>query len=282
MNLWMWIAVLVAVVVAVAAGAWTAFFLWRTRPWAGPRTRYPVVLVHGVLGFDEIRIGGVKHKYFKGIVEHLEELGVKVYRPKLPPVSSVTERAHALVDAVRNLPGKQFNLIAHSMGGLDARYAIAKLGLKRRVASLVTIGTPHRGTPLANLGSALLGENFGLGRLLESAGLDIAAVRDMTTSNMERFNAETGDADGVFYASVAGSVAREDREQVHPLLKPGHAWLNRSEGANDGLVPANSQKWGTLLAEIEADHWAQIGWGSHFAAPPLYEKVLNDLRRRGF
>ena len=50
---------------------------------------------------------------------------------------------------------RKVNIIAHSMGGLDARYAIAKLGLADRVASLVTIGTPHLGTPLANLGARL-------------------------------------------------------------------------------------------------------------------------------
>lgn len=46
----------------------------------------------------------------------------------------------------------RLNIIAHSMGGLDARYyAISWLGLAERVASLTTIGIPHLGTPLADL-----------------------------------------------------------------------------------------------------------------------------------
>ena len=37
------------------------------------------------------------------------------------------------------------NIIAHSKGGLDARYAISKLGMAPYVASLTTMNTPHRG-----------------------------------------------------------------------------------------------------------------------------------------
>jgi len=43
-----------------------------------------------------------------------------------------------------------FALVAHSMGGLDARHLIARLDPDRRVKSLVTVGTPHLGTPLAS------------------------------------------------------------------------------------------------------------------------------------
>ena len=43
-------------------------------------------------------------------------------------------------------------------------------------------------------------------------------------------------------------------------LAPTHAYLRRIAGANDGLVPISSQYWGETLAEIEADHFAQVGW----------------------
>ena len=41
------------------------------------------------------------------------------------------------------------HLIAHSMGGLDARHMIVREGMAERVASLTTVGTPHNGTPVA-------------------------------------------------------------------------------------------------------------------------------------
>jgi len=52
------------------------------------------------------------------------------------------------------------HLVGHSMGGLIAREYIQHLGGAAHVRSLVTLGTPHRGTPMAALGVAVLG--FGL------------------------------------------------------------------------------------------------------------------------
>lgn len=43
------------------------------------------------------------------------------------------------------------------------------------------------------------------------------------------------------------------------------------------LVPRSSQIWGELLAEVEADHWAQVGWSSHFDAAALYGELLQEL-----
>ena len=43
------------------------------------------------------------------------------------------------------------------MAGLDARYMISKLGMADKVATLVTIGTPHRGSYFADWGVKVLG-----------------------------------------------------------------------------------------------------------------------------
>jgi triacylglycerol lipase len=164
------------------------------------------------------------------------------------------------------------------MGGLDARLAIARLGLDRRVASLVTVGTPHRGTPLADLSGGLA--RLGLDRALAAAGASIDAFQDLTTASMARFNEEVPDARGVAYASIVGLVRRKRR--TSPLLVPSQLWLQRSVGDNDGVVPADSQRWGQVLAEIEADHWAQIGWSRHFDAAGFYRELLRELRALGF
>jgi triacylglycerol lipase len=113
--------------------------------------RYPVVLVHGICGFEEVRLFGWRRSYFAKVGEHLRMLGVTVHHARLPPLAAVPERAARLADFIRAIPAERVNVIAHSMGGLDARYAIAKLGAAERIASLVTIGTPHHGTPLADL-----------------------------------------------------------------------------------------------------------------------------------
>src|SRR5262245_66403718 len=83
-------------------------------------------------------------------------MGVEVHRPSVPPLASVAARAEQLAAAVRALPAEKVNLIAHSLGGLEARYAISRLGLADRLLSLTTIGTPHRGAPQADLRLNLL------------------------------------------------------------------------------------------------------------------------------
>jgi triacylglycerol lipase len=80
----------------------------------------------------------------------LETLGHRVYVVRLPPMAGIARRAEAFAEQIQKIPGDRVNVIAHSMGGLDARYAISRLGLDARVASLTTIGTPHRGTPIAD------------------------------------------------------------------------------------------------------------------------------------
>ena len=51
---------------------------------------------------------------------------------------------------------------------------------------------------------------------------------------------------------------------------------------SDGIVPATSQRWGQVLREVEADHWAQVGWSLRFDAVALYEEILRELAVLGF
>jgi triacylglycerol lipase len=234
-----------------------------------------VVLAHGFMGFDEIGVGDRKQLYFRGVGPHLEKLGAQIYSPRVPPASTVEVRAQRLADLIRALPEPRVNIVAHSMGGLDARYAISQLGLADRVASLTTIGTPHLGTPLANAGNALFGA---ISRMLRRF-FDVVAFGDLTREGMLRFNAQVPDAKSVAYASVVG---RSGRLRTNPLLWPSHMYLAQRSGANDGVVPADSQRWGDVMRVVDADHWAQIGWTPGFDAPAMYEELLRELRGRGF
>jgi triacylglycerol lipase len=241
-----------------------------------PRLRHPVVLAHGMLGFDEIAVAGRRHRYFRKITDGLRTLGTQFHTPRVPATAPVAERAEQLRALVNQLPDERVNVIAHSMGGLDARYAISKLGLADRVASLVTIGTPHFGTPLADVGAGLVPGTVSraLARLV-----DVRALHDLTTDALDRFNRDVPDAPGVAYCSV---VARSTLAKTNPLLWPSHTFLTARAGANDGLVPAASQGWGKVMREIEADHWAQIGWSLNFDAVALYADILRELAAFGF
>jgi triacylglycerol lipase len=238
----------------------------------------PVVLVHGLFGFDRIGVPGARFDYFRGIAKHLGEIGCHAHAVRLPAAASVPARARELVAAIEALPHERIDLIAHSLGGLDARYALTHLGLARRVRSLVTVGTPHHGTPIADL--ALKGPLDWARRVVRVLGVPLEALEWLGTDALAAFNAQVLDVPGVRYACVVGGMHRED-SAVPLALAPLHAYLRRVAGPNDGLVPIASQYWGETLAEIEADHFAQIGWRvavrGTFDASALYAFVVARL-----
>src|SRR3954463_15250142 len=113
----------------------------------------PIVLHHGLLGFGDIGVGPVKIKYFRGIDRALRERGHDVIVTRVHPTGSIELRARQLKEHVhRNLKllgkeGERVIIVGHSMGGLDSRYMIQELGMADQVAALLTITTPHRGSP---------------------------------------------------------------------------------------------------------------------------------------
>lgn len=214
--------------------------------------RPAVVLAHGILGFETLGVGPVRVDYFRRVAARLSAAGLDVIVPRVPPLGGVPARAAALARAIEALPHDRVTVIAHSMGGLDARWAIAH-GAAPRIGTLVTVGTPHRGTPVADL----------LAR-----GVPGEALAWLTTRRLAQFAREAPDSPDVRYACIV--AATSDRARVHRLLRATHAYLARVAGRNDGMVPASSQAYGEILADLELDHWAQVGWsGGHDAAAML-------------
>ena len=276
-----WLTVMMAGLVGAVAWAWA---WWRraravaarvVRRRRVARPELPIVLAHGMFGFDAVEFRGRKYEYFRGVRTRLLKAGAEVHVVRLAPVGSVKARAAQLVAHVNALDAPRVNLVAHSMGGIDARYALARLGLDAKVASLTTIGAPHRGTPLADVGGAVLGPRV-------ARALRMDGVGDITTKKMAAFNRRIRDVDGVAYFSHVGALAGIVPSNLHPLLVPGFLWLRDRAGVNDGVVPSDSQAWGEVLGDVDADHWAQVGWSKRFDAPEFYAGLLRELRGRGF
>jgi triacylglycerol lipase len=223
-----------------------------------PRLRAPIVLVHGLLGFDEIRLGRwVLAAYFRGIPEALAAGGNHVRVVRLSPTAGVAERAgqlQAFLD--RHLPHDPVHLIAHSLGGLDSRYLISRLGMAHRVLTLTTLGTPHRGTAFADWGI------FRLERMLRPlfhlARVPYGAFYDLTVPRCRRFNDQTPDASGVRYFWVAG------RFRPGWLAAEWHLparILEQAEGPNDGVVSVSSATWGEACGVWDdSDHLNLVNW----------------------
>jgi len=228
-----------------------------------PALRSPIVLIHGLFGFARLSLGSwVGVDYFKQIPAALRESGNEVVQAALSPTAGVARRAEQLLDLIEGLPTREpVHLMAHSMGGLDARYAIAHLGLASRVLTLTTLGTPHRGTAFADWGVHRLQRM--LRPLLEFANVPYQAFFDLTVAHCAEFNRQTPDVPEVRYFSVAGHF--EPNWLTPEWLLPARI-LARSEGPSDGVVSVASANWGEDCAVWDGDHLNLINWKHSWTA----------------
>jgi triacylglycerol lipase len=252
-----------------------------------PQLRAPVVLVHGLLGAGEVRVGEVLvSEYFPGITQPIRGAGNRVLVPSLSPTGGVAERAVQLKQFIeRESPGEPVHLVAHSMGGLDSRYMISRLGMDQRVLTLTTLGTPHRGTAFADWGVNRL--RWLVEPVLNWFGIPGQAFHDLTTASCKQFNADVPDAQGVRYFSVAG---QHDGNWLTAEWYLSHHLVQRHEGDNDGIVSVASAQWGEALDVWEGDHLSLVNWWNPFARNrgwdrdplPRYGPLLRRLADEGF
>jgi triacylglycerol lipase len=217
--------------------------------------------------------------YFRDVAKQYPE----ALFPRVDVTAGVEARANKLAAQIESaFPNGPIDLIAHSMGGLDARFLLSHnlRGLTARVRTLSTIATPHRGSPLADLlvGPTPLGSKRLVYEIVRDAmlrlGYDAGGLASLTTGAAMTFNQTCPDAPGVSYFAYAGCGPRSY------ALRAG-AWLiekaasTADERQNDGLVSVASAQWpGNQLAEPPwaADHLAEIGYDlDHPGAKPRFD-----------
>jgi len=230
-----------------------------------------IVLAPGVLGFD--RFG--KIEYFKGVPAHLRtRLGAIVLPATTKLLGTVASRADLLAQqilAAKFDPSQPVHILAHSMGGLDARFLIAKnvrgILSKVRIASVTAIATPHFGAPLATLlneGNPLdvLPPLLGLrGDLIDDLRRNLNAVHELSETAAISFNNECPDRDGIRYREVVG-VGRDGFFHTSSPFRPFFLFVSAVAGKNDGMVPLRSATRDgtrTPVAEWPGDHADLIG-----------------------
>jgi triacylglycerol lipase len=253
---------------------------------AGLIPRHPVVFCHGLLAFTTFHLQVPdKHNYFNPLRDFLKERGHRALYPEVAPVGSVAMRAGELRSQIDAWTKEPVNIVAHSMGGLDARYMITHLGMADRVSSLTTIACPHRGTALADWFMTNFQQRVPLVRALEALGATVAGFADCCPSACAKFNETTPDMSGVKYFSYGASVPAT---RVSPMLRRAWNMLTTIEGPNDGMISVASSHWGEYLGTIHADHFAQtpdmkfLRPGEDFDSLAFFGRLLEDLARRGF
>jgi len=252
-----------------------------------PKLDGPVVLVHGLCGFDHLyAFRRPVRDYFPGIRGYLEAGGNRVIAARVSPTGGVARRAADLKRVIdREVPRGPVHVIGHSMGGLDARYMIARLGMETRVRSLTTVGTPHRGSTFADWGARHVAPWFV--PLLRALGIPHEAFADLQTDACRRFNEDVPDAPGVRYFAVAG-VCEKPWLGAEWFLP--HGIVNRAEGPNDGVVSVASAGWGEHTDVWAGDHLNLVNWPNRIARrrgvwhdrAPDYGRILRRLATAGF
>lgn len=165
------------------------------------KTRHPIVLVHGLAGFDTILVD-----YFYGVKHELAGVGaVDVYTPQLSAVNYSEVRGEQLLSYLEELQAitgaQKFNLIGHSQGGIDSRYvASVRPDL---VASVTSVGSPHFGSKTADfvkdtpLETMALAIGDAIGTFIGVLGGDpdlkqstVGAIESLNSAGASRFNAK--------------------------------------------------------------------------------------------
>jgi pimeloyl-ACP methyl ester carboxylesterase len=136
-----------------ALGAELAGFLERTvrAPWSGRR---PIVLLHGFAGWSRTLLP-LEHFLRRTLSREVIRLSLG---PGLESLDVAAARACAAIERIAAAhPGQRIDVVGHSMGGVVASRLLKIVDRGARIASVVTLGAPHRGTPLALAGLRMLG-----------------------------------------------------------------------------------------------------------------------------
>lgn len=212
------------------------------------KTKYPIMLIHGT-GFRDYK----KISYWGRIPKALENHGATIFYGYQDSWGTIEENALVIRNSLNKVLEEQgcqkVNLIAHSKGGLDARYLISTLGMADKIASLTTIATPHHGSktmdafykfPSAIYKAAAFCVNLWFRALGDKRPDFYMSTRSFSTYEAEDFNRRNPDSENVYYQSY-GAAMKNSLSDVFMILP--HFVVKIIEGENDGLVTISSARW---------------------------------------
>jgi len=271
-------------------------------------TKYPVILAHGMAATDDM-LGVID--YWWGIENAIENEGGNVYVTKVNCMDSTENKGKQFRDELARVlaisGASKVNIIGHSHGGLYSRYAISNLTLdgqsvSKKVASLTTLCTPHRGSSAADVIVGLAGDTGGwligvatdwiYGFLMGDQNPQSYDNAITVTRNYVQnvFNPNTPNKSGIYYQSYATKIKTITADMV---LEPTWLLIKFYEGANDGLVSETSAKWGNYRGMESGAWWS--GGVSHinaighffgitpgFSAKDKMVSMVEDLKNRGY
>jgi len=259
-------------------------------------TKYPILLIHGI-GFRDRKI----HNYWGRIPHTLKKNGARVFYGKQDAWGTIGRNSQIIkehiLDALKKTGSEKVNIIAHSKGGLEARYVISKLDMASRVASLTTISTPHHGMntmetvfllprPLLRFAAVFVDSFFWL---LGDIKPDFyKTCRQLTASYCRRFNRAVPNHGDVYYQSYAAAMTKPYSD-ISLLLS--YLIIKHFDGENDGMVSSASAVWSNFKGVIKSPGIRGIshidtvdGWRAKAGGLDMrevYIKIVKELKEMG-
>ncbi|NLB99888.1 MAG: triacylglycerol lipase [Pseudomonas formosensis] len=281
------------------------------------QTRYPIVLSHGMLGWDSML--GIDYWY--GIPQALRKDGATVYVTQVSQLDTSQARGEQLLEQVEEIvaiSGKgKVNLFGHSHGGPTIRYVAAVR--PDLVASVTSIGAPHKGSALADFlrripegstGEKVLSElvnaagrmiNFLSRSPISSPMNSLGSLESLNSEGAARFNAlypqglpttACGEGayqvNGVRYYSWSGTSPSTNLLDPSDLMMAVASKTFPKGEANDGMVGRCSSHLGMVIRDnYRMNHLDEVnqffGLTSILETDPVtvYRQQANRLKNAG-
>lgn len=261
-------------------------------------TKYPILLLHGI-GFRDLQY----FNYWGRIPKELVRNGAVVYYGHQEAWGTIENNGQVIKEKIKEVLAEnncsKVNIIAHSKGGLDARYLISGLNMAQQVASLTTISTPHQGSELLDILNRLPdGIYHFVSSLFDRSYARFGdlnpdcyhASKQLSCAYCQAFNEKYPDSPKVYYQSYASYVKHPFGD---PLLSiPALLMSLSGSPKNDGLVNLTSAKWGNYKKTFVSTGSRGISHGDMidlkredykgFDVIEAYVKIVEELKEMGF
>ncbi|NWK72848.1 triacylglycerol lipase [Acinetobacter sp. SwsAc6] len=201
------------------------------------KTKYPILMVHGWLGWSRIGNESFNIDYWYQILPDMARNGSTVFAAQLSPANTTAYRGEQLITQVEDvmaITGKnKVNLIGHSHGGPTVLYVSSTR--PQYIASITGVAGTYHGSKVADdiqnnklsrtafniLGDYIVGPLIALAQLKPELGIDFdASMKSLTQTESANFNATVAKSavnDGVLSATenCNKSLSNVDRKGIY-------------------------------------------------------------------
>jgi len=235
------------------------------------KTKYPIVLVHGMFGFGGSLLGLIS--YWGNIPKVLKKFGAEVFIAEVSQAHDIETCGEQLYQQLKKWKRSKYNLVGHSFGGLASDYVSKKY--PDSVVSVTTMGTPHQGCKMADLAYYCI-NMVPQSHVFWQAGNMACFFFGLLSGNWHRQDLQkavrclTSEAKEISNSDIPKETEEDDKCVRYSCgsydIKPAGIFdvcgisfyilgrLLYGDKKNDGVVDHNSMKYGNWIGTLEGAH----------------------------